>query len=73
VSRLSTRVVRPEDTRNFTLMLAELRRQLDALGRANHRHYLLTAAVPAGFDKIAKLSTTWSTPTCGAARPAARS
>lgn len=48
-------VVRPEDTRNFTLMLAELRRQLDALGRANHRHYLLTAAVPAGFDKIAKL------------------
>jgi chitinase len=48
-------VVRPEDTRNFTLLLAELRRQLDALGRANHRHYLLTAAVPAGFDKIAKL------------------
>ena len=48
-------VVRPEDTRNFTLMLAELRRQLDALGRRNHRHYLLTAAVPAGFDKIAKL------------------
>jgi chitinase len=48
-------VVRPEDTRNFTLLLAELRRQLDALGRRDHRHYLLTAAVPAGFDKIAKL------------------
>src|SRR6266540_1936753 len=48
-------VVRPEDTRNFTLMLAELRRQLDELGRRDHRRYLLTAAVPAGFDKIAKL------------------
>jgi chitinase len=48
-------VVRPEDTGNFTLMLAELRRQLDALGRRNHRHYLLTAALPAGFDKIAKI------------------
>jgi chitinase len=48
-------VVRPEDTRNFTLLLAELRRQLDALGRRNHRHYLLTAALPAGFDKIAKI------------------
>ncbi len=33
-------VVRPEDTRNFTLMLAELRRQLDELGRGSHRHYL---------------------------------
>ncbi len=48
-------VVRPEDTRNFTLVLAELRRQLDELGRGSHRHYLLTAAVPAGSDKIAKL------------------
>jgi chitinase len=48
-------VVRPEDTRNFTLLLAELRRQLDALGSRNHRHYLLTAALPAGFDKIAKI------------------
>ncbi len=48
-------VVRPEDTRNFTLLLAELRRQLDALGRRDHRNYLLTAALPAGFDKIAKI------------------
>jgi chitinase len=48
-------VVRPEDTRNFTLLLAELRRQLGALGRADHRQYLLTAAVPAGTDKIAKI------------------
>ena len=48
-------IVRPEDSHNFTLMLAELRRQLDALGRRNHRHYLLTAALPAGFDKIAKI------------------
>jgi GH18 family chitinase len=48
-------VVRPEDTRNFTLLLAELRRQLDALGRRHHRHYLLTAALPAGADKIASI------------------
>jgi chitinase len=48
-------VVRPEDTRNFTLLLAELRRQLDALGRQDHRHYLLTAALPAGADKIARI------------------
>jgi chitinase len=30
-------VVRPEDRRNFTLLLAEFRRQLDAYGRQTGR------------------------------------
>ena len=36
------------DRHNATLLLQELRRQLDALGAATGRHYLLTAALPAG-------------------------
>ncbi|HJV64038.1 MAG TPA: glycoside hydrolase family 18 protein [Albitalea sp.] len=36
---------RPEDKHNFTLLLRELREQLDRAGRADHRRYLLTAAV----------------------------
>jgi chitinase len=43
---------RPEDRRNFTLLLAEFRRQLDSLGRQNHRHYVLTAFLPADPAKI---------------------
>ena len=46
-------VVRPEDKRNFTLLLAEFRRQLDAYGKKTHRHFLLTsflAANPAQID-----------------------
>ncbi len=39
---------RPEDKHNFTLLLAELRRQLDELGASDGRHYLLTIAAPAG-------------------------
>jgi chitinase len=37
----------PADRHNATLLAQEFRRQLDALGAANHRHYLLTAALPA--------------------------
>lgn len=44
-------VVRPEDTRNFTLLLEEFRRQLDATGSGK----LLTAALPGAPSKIAKL------------------
>jgi chitinase len=40
-------VVRPEDKRNFTLLLAEFRRQLDAHGRRSGRHHQLTAFLPA--------------------------
>ncbi|GAA1121681.1 glycoside hydrolase family 18 protein [Kitasatospora arboriphila] len=48
-------VVRPEDGRNYTLLMQEFRRQLDALGRQRHAHYLLTAAVPAGEEKADRL------------------
>lgn len=38
----------PADTQNFTLLLAEFRRQLDAQGKLDHENYLLAAAIPAG-------------------------
>ncbi|WP_282695526.1 glycosyl hydrolase family 18 protein [Streptomyces sp. CC208A] len=48
----------PEDKQNFTLLLAEFRRQLDAYGAANGgKEYLLTAALPAGQDKIRYIET----------------
>ncbi|MFJ9952820.1 glycoside hydrolase family 18 protein [Kitasatospora sp. NPDC091207] len=40
-------VVRPEDGRNFTLLMQEFRKQLDALSGKKGKHYLLTAAVAA--------------------------
>ena len=41
------------DKQNFTLLLAEFRKQLDAYGAAHGgKKYLLTAALPAGQDKI---------------------
>lgn len=48
----------PEDKQNFTLLLAEFRKQLDAHGAANGgKKYLLTAALPAGQDKIKHIET----------------
>ncbi|BCJ38176.1 hypothetical protein Athai_56790 [Actinocatenispora thailandica] len=44
----------PDDTANYTALLAEFRSQLDALGG---QHYLLTAALPGGQDKIDKVQT----------------
>jgi chitinase len=38
---------RAEDRRNYTLLLAELRRQLTEQGRADQKQYLLTIATPA--------------------------
>ncbi len=38
----------PQDTRDFTLLLAEFRRQLDEMGESTNKHYLLTIAAPAG-------------------------
>jgi chitinase len=46
-------VIRPSDKQNFTLLAAEFRRQLDALGRTTRRHYDLTAFLPAAPAKIA--------------------
>jgi chitinase len=43
------------DKRNFTLLLKEFRKQLDALGRANHTHYQLTIAAPAGSENYSNL------------------
>jgi chitinase len=39
---------RPQDRADATALVREFRRQLDTLGRRNHRHYLLTVATPAG-------------------------
>lgn len=46
-------VGRPEDRQNATLLLAEFRRQLDDLGRRNHRHYTLSAFLPADPARVA--------------------
>jgi chitinase len=40
-------IARPEDRQNFTLLLAELRGQLDYWSERDNRHYLLTVAAPA--------------------------
>ncbi|MEU7588695.1 glycoside hydrolase family 18 protein [Micromonospora sp. NPDC049230] len=40
-------VIRPEDRENFTKLLAEFRRQLDAYGRTPRAHHPLTAFLPA--------------------------
>jgi chitinase len=46
-------VERPEDKHNFTLLLAELRKQLDARGKADGKRYMLTIAAPAsGLSRI---------------------
>ena len=48
----------PEDKQNFTLLLAEFRKQLDEYGAANGgKKYLLTSALPAGQDKIKYIET----------------
>ncbi|MEU4494726.1 glycosyl hydrolase family 18 protein [Streptomyces sp. NPDC023998] len=48
----------PEDKANFTLLLAEFRKQLDEYGTAHGgKKYLLTAALPAGQDKIKNIET----------------
>jgi chitinase len=44
--------VSPDDKRNFTLLLAEFRRQLNVLSSQTGRQYYLTIAAGAGTDKI---------------------
>src|SRR5258707_4688872 len=48
-------VYRPVDTKNFTLLLAEFRKQLDALGKQTGKHYLLSIAAPAGKAQYSKI------------------
>jgi chitinase len=52
---LEGNVERPQDKQNFTLLLAELRRGLDAEGSKNNRHYELTIAASARPSEIANL------------------
>lgn len=44
--------VDPNDKKNYTLLLAEFRKQLDAIGSQNGKHYSLTVAIGTGGDKI---------------------
>src|SRR4051812_34210001 len=44
----ATNKTRPEDRRNYTLLLAELRKELDTQGKLDKANYLLTIAAPAG-------------------------
>jgi len=46
---------KPEDTRNFTLLLTELRQQMDAQGKKDGRQYRLSIAAPAFPSAIAKI------------------
>jgi chitinase len=48
-------VERPADRENFTLLLSELRRQLDAQGNKDNRHYELTIAASARPSEIANI------------------
>jgi chitinase len=48
-------VERPADKENFTLLLAELRRELDQQGQQDKRHYELTIAASARPSEIANL------------------
>jgi chitinase len=52
---LSSNLHRPEDKQNFTALVGELRRQLDDAGAADHKHYALTIAAPAGPSEYANL------------------
>lgn len=51
-------VERPVDRENFTLLLAELRRQLDAQGAKDNRYYELTIAASARPREIANVELT---------------
>ncbi len=44
-----------EDRQNFTLLLEEVRGQLDELGAVDGKHYLLTIAAPTGTEIIRNL------------------
>lgn len=52
---LSSNTRRPEDGANYTLLLQELRDQLDLAAVEDDRPYLLTIASPAGWDKVRHL------------------
>jgi chitinase len=45
----------PSDTANVTLLMQEFRKQLDALGKKNKKHYLLTMFGPAGQQNFSNI------------------
>jgi hypothetical protein len=51
----ATCAFRTEDKQNFVALLAEFRRQLELLGQAKGRQYLLTIAAPAGREHYSKM------------------
>lgn len=51
---LSTNINRSEDKHNFTLLMKTLREKLDAKGKANGKHYILSFAGAAGTWYAAK-------------------
>lgn len=51
----ATNNYRPEDTANFTLLLAEVRAKLDAQGVIDGKRYTLSVALGAGESKFSKL------------------
>ena len=55
---LEGNVESPADKTNFTLLLGELRRQLDAQGALDNRRYELTIAASARLDEIANVEIT---------------
>lgn len=52
---LAGNISRPEDKQNYTLLMREFRRGLDALEAQDGGDYLLSIAAPAGYDKAAYL------------------
>lgn len=46
-----------QDKANYTLLLQEFRNELDSYGGSIGKHFLLTAAVSSGQDKIAQIQT----------------
>jgi len=50
---LPSNTYRPEDKQNYTLLMEELRVQLDVAAATDGREYLLTIASAAGYDKMA--------------------
>ena len=59
---LKGNVERPADKHNFTLFLAELRRELDAQGKLDNRRYELTIAASARPSEIANIELPQITP-----------
>ncbi len=54
--KIPPHVYRPEDTENFVALLAEFRKQLDAVGKENGKQYELTIAAPVAKTLYEKMS-----------------